>query len=222
MTITSIIEVFAATGAALGTWKGVEWILKRWFPTKHEKRQEESTTKQSEVSVEKALRAMFEEERKALRDEYESRLKEQREDFEARYNALRESNEYLNHQNTELLKAGARKDDIIDDKVNKIRQLEESRVQDQKEIGRLSRLCLFYRSWHCEREFGSGKEDCKRRKPAQNPPLKYIAIDDDESSSSGIFIRGVAPELKPKGKAKAESENTTETDKDDKSTDTSS
>lgn len=207
MTVTSIIEVFAATGAALGTWKGVDWILKRWFPTKNEKRQDESTTKQAEVSVEKALRDMFEAERKALREEYESRLKAQREDYESRLKELREldsnrikelreSNEYMNNQNTELLKAGARKDDIIADKVNKIRELEESRVKDQKEIGRLSRLCLFYRSWHCEREYGTGKEDCKRRRPAQNPPLKYIPIE-GEAIPNGIFVTEKAPEMLP-------------------------
>ena len=188
MTALSIIEVFAATGAALGTWKGGEWIIKRFFPTKKEKRQDEASVKQTEVIAEKAVRAMYEETIKDMREEYTARLTE-----------LREANKHLNSQVTEMLKAGARKDEIIADKVNKIRELEEQRVQDAKENGRLSKLVLFYRSWHCEREYGNGKEDCKRRKPAQNPPLKYISIN-SESVSSGIYIRENAPELTPKPK----------------------
>lgn len=180
MTALSIIEVFAATGAALGTWKGGEWIIKRFFPTKKEKRQDEASTKQAEIDVEKAMRGMFEEERKELRADYSAQIKSQREDYEARIKDLHEANSYLNNQITELLKAGARKDEIIADKVTKIRELEELRVNDAKqhakEIAVYDKRVTYYKNWFCEREQGRGDGKCMRRKPMQNPPLKYTPI----------------------------------------------
>lgn len=183
MTVLSIVEVFAATGAALGTWKGAEWLIKRYFPKNAEKRQEEATTKQVEVSVEKTLRDMFEEERKAMRAEYTERLKEQREEYTARIKDLHEANEYLNNQNLEQIKEKARKDEVISDKVNKIRKLEDARLNDARthaaEIARYEKLLTYYKNWFCEREQGKGDGKCGRRKPAQNPPLKFAPIEVD-------------------------------------------
>lgn len=204
MTAISVLEVFGASAAAFGGIEGIKWLIKRFFPKGVEERQDEANTKQVEVDVEKSLRAMFDEERKSLKADYESRLKEEREGYLARIKDLHEANDFLNDRITDLLKAGARKDEIIEDKTIKIRELQEKlaqevqeRIADAKENGRLSKLVLFYRAWHCEREYGCGKGDCKRRKPEQNPPLKYSPIE-AEASTDGIFIREVAPEMNPK------------------------
>lgn len=187
MTIISILEVFGATAAALGGYEGVKWAVSRFFPKESEQRQDEATAKQSEVDVEKALRAMFEQERASLRLEYESRLREQREDYTARISELRAANEHQNAQNLALLKDGAHKDKIIDDKTEMIRSLQEKLIEAERRIAWYQRLVMFLRAWHCEREYGSSKEDCRRRKPAQNPPLKYTPIEgaDDDGCTEG-------------------------------------
>lgn len=174
MTILSTLEIFGATLTAIGGYEGLKWLVKRFFPSKNEKRQDDCDTKRSEVDVEKSLvdlennvHNMWKENMKAMASMDNERIKE-----------LREANAYLNNQNLEMLKDGARKDEIIADKVAKIRELEEQRVKDAQRIGQLLRQLDFFRSWHCEREYGNGKEDCKRRKPAQNPPIKYCPLSD--------------------------------------------
>lgn len=203
MTALSIVEVFGASAAAFGGIEGIKWIIRRFFPAKTEKRQDEAEVKQTEVDAEKALRDMYEDTIKELREEFATRIKDVREEYTERIKELREANSHLNNQVIEMLKAGARKDEIIADKVNKIRELQEQlaieaekRLQDAKENGRLSKLVLFYRAWHCEREYGCGKDDCRRRKPEQNPPLKYSPIE-AEVATNGIFIRETAPDLIP-------------------------
>lgn len=99
--------------------------------------------------------------------------------YKERLEELRRSNAELNSQNLEILKAGARKDEIIEDKTRVIRELNEQRVADVRRIGQLEKLKEHYNNWKCFREFGSGREDCRRRKPAQNPPLKFEPIQDD-------------------------------------------
>lgn len=173
MTAISIIEVFGAVVAALGGYEGVKWTVRRFFPSGSEKRQDEASTRQSEIIAEKSVRDMYEETLKEMREEYTERIKE-----------LRDANAELNKTNNDLFKALSRKEDIISDKVSKIRDLEEIRVANAKEVGRINRLLMFYKSWHCEREFGTGKEECKRRKPAQNPPIKFCPIDGDAPEST--------------------------------------
>lgn len=217
MTFVSILETFAALVVALGGFELIKWVKRTFFPSKKEKRQDEASTKQSEVGAEKAIRDMYEETLKEMREEFAEQKKEMREEYVARINELRISNVELNKTNTELLKAGARKDDIISDKVAKIRKYEETQIQEIKkhdkeketliknyetqlkdtiqsyeekitcltkeyedkitcltrQLGHQEKLAMFYRSWHCEREYGKGKEDCMRRKPAQEPHLKY-------------------------------------------------
>lgn len=181
MTALSILEVFGASAAAFGGIEGIKWLIRRFFPAKTEKRIDTAEAAKAEIEAERAMLDM-----------YVERIRE-----------LRESNTILNNQITDMLKAGARKDEIIADKVVKIRELQEQlaveaekRLQDAKENGRLSKLVLFYRAWHCEREYGCGKNDCKRRKPEQNPPLKYSPIE-AEVATNGIFIRETAPDLVP-------------------------
>ena len=102
--------------------------------------------------------------------------------YKERIEELRQANKELNEQNLELLKAGARKDEIIEDKTRMIRELQDGRVEDARKIGLLEKQVAYYKNWFCKREFGNGKGDCRRREPAQNPPLNFSAIEDEQSS----------------------------------------
>lgn len=102
--------------------------------------------------------------------------------YKERIEELRQANKELNEQNLELLKAGARKDEIIEDKTRMIRELQDGRVEDARKIGLLEKQVAYYKNWFCKREFGNGKGDCRRREPAQNPPLKFSPIEDEQSS----------------------------------------
>lgn len=53
------------------------------------------------------------------------------------------------------------------------KEYEEKITELTRQLGHQEKLAMFYRTWHCEREYGRGKENCLRRKPAQEPPLKY-------------------------------------------------
>lgn len=100
--------------------------------------------------------------------------------YDERLEELRQVNKELNEYNLEVIKAGAHKDELIADKTEKIRELQEIRVEDVKKIANLEKQVLFYKSWFCKREFGTGKGDCIRREPAQNPPLKFTPINETE------------------------------------------
>lgn len=173
MTWLSIVEVFGASGLALTLFEVGKWTVRRFFPSKSEKRIDEATTKQTEVGTEKALRDMYEETLKEMRVEYVERIKE----LKSAIAEANKNNTELNKTNTELCKAATKKEELIADKVQKIRELEECRVRDAKRIGDLMRAIDYYHSWYCEREFGECPEDCKRRKPMQNPPLKHTKLD---------------------------------------------
>lgn len=99
--------------------------------------------------------------------------------YEDRIKELRQANVEINEQNIELIKAGARKDDIIEDKTAKIRELQDARVNDTRTIGRLEKELIFHKNWFCRREYGKGKGDCTRREPQQNPPMKFKPFSDD-------------------------------------------
>lgn len=173
MTWISVVEVFGATVTAIGGFEGVKWLIKRYFPNNTDKRVVEATTKQTEVGTEKALRDMYEETLKEMREEYVERIKE----LKSAIAEANKNNTELNKTNTELCKAATKKEELIADKVQKIRELEEYRVRDAKRIGDLMRAIDYYHSWYCEREYGECPEDCKRRKPMQNPPLKHTKLD---------------------------------------------
>lgn len=204
MTFISIVETFgAAFGAiltAFGGWEGIKWIKRTWFPNKNEKRKDESEASKSELEVKQQLQQLQD----SINETWQKNIKDFTEIDSARIRELRESNEILNNRITDLLKAGARKDDIISDKTNKIRELEDSRIEITREYeekitqytkrnGELEKLVMFYRAWHCEREYGNRKDDCKRRKPAQNPPLRYCPIDERVVSNTLILECNATP-----------------------------
>ena len=200
MTFISIVETFAAAVVAIitafGGWEGIKYLKRTFFPSKNDKRQDTAEADKSEVEVKQQLQALQD----SINETWQKNIKDFTEIDSARIRELRESNEILNNRITDLLKAGARKDDIISDKTQKIRQLEEKQVEIIREYeqkitditrdyeqqitdltkrnGDLEKFVMFYRAWHCEREYGNKKEDCKRRKPAQNPPLRYCPIDE--------------------------------------------
>ena len=154
-TIVSLITAF-------GGFEFIKWAVNRFVFRKQETVKADSSAMKTAVEAEKAVRDMYEETITELRTEYTSRLEE-----------LRNSNKELNEYNLALLKAGSKKDEIIDEKTIKIRELNESCVNYEKRVGELQREVVHYKCWFCQREYGRGKEECIRRKPAQNPPLKY-------------------------------------------------
>lgn len=212
MTFISIVETFGAVVVAFGGFEGVKWVIRRYAPKKNEKRQDEAEAGKSEIEVQQAVQDLS----KSINDVMLQNMHTFTEIDSARIKELREANEILNNRITDLLKAGARKDEIISDKVTKIRELEESRISITKEyeekitnltrqIGHQEKLAMFYRTWHCEREYGRGKEMCLRRKPAQEPPLKYcppeLVVLQVEDSEPLMLPKGEeCSECKPKTK----------------------
>lgn len=172
MNSTLFIEIIGA----LGGYEFVKWIVSYIANRKQDKQLKESEVDMAKSDVNKSKVA----EEKALRDMYEETLSDLRKEFQERIKDLQQSNAELSKQNLELLKAGARKDEIIDDKTSIIRELNEQRVEDARKIGRLEKLLMFYKSWHCKREVGRGKEQCSRREPEQDPPLKYKDIEEND------------------------------------------
>ncbi len=137
----------------LGGWEAVKYLVNR----KSNKRINESEADKKEIEADAAKFHL-----------YDERIEE-----------LRTANAELNKQNLELIKAGARKDEIIEEKNAEIQELQEKRVEDIKRNAELEKQVQYYENWKCFREYGRGKEDCTRRKPAQNPPLKYKPLDND-------------------------------------------
>ena len=155
-------ETIVTLITAFGGLEFIKWAVNRFVFRKQETVKADSSAMKTAVEAEKAVRDMYEETITELRTEYTSRLEE-----------LRNSNKELNEYNLALLKAGSKKDEIIDEKTIKIRELNESCVNYEKRVGELQREVVHYKCWFCQREYGRGKEECIRRKPAQNPPLKY-------------------------------------------------
>lgn len=202
MTFISVVETFSAVVVALGGLELIKWAKRTWFPKKTEQRLDESEAGKSEVEVQQAVQDL----KDSINQTWQKNIKEFTEIDTARIKELRESNTTLNKQNTELnnqiselYKENARVNDLVKDKVQKIRELEESRLEDTKRYeqditnltkrnGELEKLVMFYRTWHCEREYGNRKEDCKRRKPAQNPPLRYCPIEERVVSGTQVSL----------------------------------
>ena len=155
-------ETIVTLITAFGGFEFIKWAVNRFVFRKQETVKADSSAMKTAVEAEKAVRDMYEETITELRTEYTSRLEE-----------LRNSNKELNEYNLALLKAGSKKDEIIDEQTIKIRELNESCVNYEKRVGELQREVVHYKCWFCQREYGRGKEECIRRKPAQNPPLKY-------------------------------------------------
>ena len=155
-------ETIVTLITAFGGFEFIKWAVNRFVFRKQETVKADSSAMKTAVEAEKAVRDMYEETITELRTEYTSRLEE-----------LRNSNKELNEYNLALLKAGSKKDEIIDEKTIKIRELNDSCINYEKRVGELQREVVHYKCWFCQREYGRGKEECMRRKPAQNPPLKY-------------------------------------------------
>lgn len=162
MKLISVIEVFAAALAAIGGIEGVKGLISWWRHRKAEKRKVYAEADSAEVSAEKALRDMYEETLEDMRKQYSERI-----------NELHASLDDANRRNHDLLTTGARKDDIIEDKTAKIRSLQDELLEATRTIGRLEKTLQHHKNWFCQREYGKGKNECMRREPAQNPPLKY-------------------------------------------------
>lgn len=195
-------QIVVSLIGALGGFELIKWLFNRFLPKKTEQRLDESEAGKSEVEVQQAVQDL----KDSINETWQKNIKEFTEIDTARIKELRDANTILNNQITDLLKAGARKDEIISDKTSKIRELEDEKVamireyEDRitslekehkndilalqkeyeekiteltRQLGHQEKLAMFYRTWHCEREYGRGKENCLRRKPAQDPPLKY-------------------------------------------------
>jgi len=118
---------------------------------------------------------------------------------EKRSKSLHDSLDIVNEQLHNALKAGARKDEIIEDKTNRIRQKDDDilSLYDRllKMERRMSSLTLFnewLKNWHCRREWGDDEEDCKRRKPEQKLKERYNApaemeMNDEATSGTKLF-----------------------------------
>lgn len=172
---------------ALGGYEFVKWIVKFIAHRKQEMRLKEAEVDkyendvtQSKVSTETSIRDMYEDTLNKMRELDEKRIAEIRDDYNARIAELNksnveihETNMQLHKQNLEIMKEGARKDEIIADKTIKIRELQEQCNQYVKNIGDLEGDVQYLECWKCYREFGNGKDDCKRREPEQNPPIKF-------------------------------------------------
>ena len=107
--------------------------------------------------------------------------------YEKRIEATHKSIDILNAQLEAQIKLAARKEDIIEDKTQAIRKLQEAmstlqneRLKDANEIGELKQERDFYKMWHCKREFGTSREECVRRQPPQKIALKYTPYKDKE------------------------------------------
>lgn len=183
MTLISIAEIFGTMAAALGGYEGVKWLVSFFAHRKAEKRLKEAEAECAEIGVDKeavavenAMRDMYEETLAHMSDVSEHRIAEMRKDYMERIEELNKANSELHKQNLELLKAGARKDEIIEDKTVMIRKIQEQRVEDAKRIGDLEKKVQFFEAWKCYREFGRGGAKCNRREPTQNPPLKFTPL----------------------------------------------
>lgn len=167
------METFVTVLSAIGGLEFIKWAVNRIFFRKQEEMKSTATAKKVAIEAEKAIRDMYEETISELRQGYTDRISE-----------LQSANRELNEYNMGMIKSNAKKDDIIDEKTKKIRELNEEVVMMTRKIGELEKKLLHYTSWFCKREFGKGKEECTRRLPAQNPPLKYTPIEDDKNENT--------------------------------------
>ncbi len=110
--------------------------------------------------------------------------------YEQRIADLHKSLDTVNAQLDAAFKSKAKSEEVIDDKTAKIRELNDAiyKLQNQAtekahELADIERERDHYKLWQCVREYGEGCEECIRRKPQQNPPLKYypfVKIDDQD------------------------------------------
>lgn len=164
-----IETILTAVASVAGTFGGLE-LIKYIANRKARHRKEEAEADIAETNAEKELRKM-----------YEEWLSETRKEYTERINQLHASITESNDRYREIVKDGARKDEIIDDKTEHIRKLQteiydlqESRRHDALKLATLERERDFYKNWHCVREYKDTPDGCLRRQPPQNPPLVYV------------------------------------------------
>lgn len=192
MTFISVVETFGAVVVALGGLETFKWVKRTWFPSKSEKRLDKSEADKAVVEVQQSVQNletsfnnMWKENMKSMSDIDNERI----ESLRSSINTVNKTNAELIQQLTESQKENARLNDIIADKTKHIREREEAHLEDVKKYeqkitdltkkqGVLEKAVMYYRSWFCRREFGNGKENCRRRDPEQNPPLKFSPYED--------------------------------------------
>ena len=104
--------------------------------------------------------------------------------YEKRLSELHKSMEVLNTQLTTCLTASAKKDELIDDKTTKIRELNDviyglqnERIKDERIIAVLLQERDFYKTWHCQREQVDTPDGCLRRQPQQKMHIRYTPLE---------------------------------------------
>lgn len=152
------LDSFTTILGALGGFELIKWLLSYYINRRNVKRKQDSEGDIAETEADDK--------------QFESYIK--------RIDELNKANMALHEQNLELIKNGAHKEDIVQDKVTQIRKLTEELVSATRKIGHLDKQVQYYKNWKCFREFGSGEAECDRRKPKQNPPLKYAPLVENE------------------------------------------
>lgn len=181
----SVLEfILSGIGALLGCTTLLGWVFyrnanRRIKDAEAERAQAEA--ERAKVDTENATRDMYEETLRNMREEHAERTKE-----------LRATIADVNLMYHTAIKDGARKDEIIDDKVAKIRELNETintlykKINDKDNYSAtLKRYIDWLKLWHCEREQPSSEmnedeiaECCTRRKPPHKMPVKYKPFKD--------------------------------------------
>lgn len=182
---------------ALGGFELIKYIVGLFTKRKYNRRKENADADIAEQQADDAIIHSYEERLKSMSEQhekvargYDERLKSMSEQhdkavhsYEERLKELRASNTELNTLLLNNIKEKARKDEIIDDKNAQIRKVNEELVAATRHIGHLEKEVVYYKNWKCFREYGRGKNECTRREPQQNPPLKYSPLDDTDSPS---------------------------------------
>lgn len=181
----SVMEfVLGVIGAVFGCTTLVGWLLYRNANRRIKNAEAERAQAEADrvkIEVENAMRDMYEDTLRNMREEHAERTKE-----------LRATITDVNLMYHNALKDGARKDEIIDDKTSKIRELNEMIYSLQAKINgkdsytaSLLRYIDWLKIWHCEREQPRPEmtkeeleQSCNRRKPPHRVPVKYVPFDE--------------------------------------------
>lgn len=112
-----------------------------------------------------------------------------------RIDDLHKTIDILNTQLFNSHKDGAAKEDIIADKTARIREKDEvissltaKLMQREQYISAQQRFIDWLKNWHCKREYGTGEEDCLRRKPEQKIKVSYDPPPEMEDLKGEIHI----------------------------------
>lgn len=169
MDITGI----AAILGTLGGFELVKYLVNLFVKRKYNRRKENADADIAEQQADDAIIHSYEERLKSMAEQHDKAVHS----YEERLKELRAANTELNTQLLTCVKEKARKDEIIDDKTEHIRKVNEELVESVRATAKLTREVQYYKNWKCFREYGRGKGECLRREPQQNPPLKYSPLD---------------------------------------------